>query len=165
MVKNSGRGNRTPDLQGMSLTSCHCSIPQLRLAVKGIHLIARPHRPRRISRTYIRPQLPIESVPGRSCTCDLKVRNLAFCLLNYGNMKRESAHTVETAFPADRTCTCSSWMSPNYATFTSPLACFRSRQGDMHPSSRPYQGRASLSMLWRRHMIPAAGFAPALAGS
>ena len=24
----SGRGNRTPDLQGMSLTSCHCSIPQ-----------------------------------------------------------------------------------------------------------------------------------------
>ena len=28
-----------------------------------------------------------KTVPGRNCTCDLKVRNLAFYLLNYGDYK------------------------------------------------------------------------------
>ena len=54
-----------------------------------------------------------KTVPGRNCTCGLKVRNLAFCLLNYGDEKLEPP--------------------PGLA-----------------PGSRPYQGRASLSMLRRQ---------------
>lgn len=29
---------------------------------------------------------PANFVPGRNCTCGLKVRSLAFCLLNYGDI-------------------------------------------------------------------------------
>ena len=54
-----------------------------------------------------------KSVPGRNCTCGLKVRNLAFCLLNYGDEK----------------------VGP---------------PPGLAPGSRPYQGRASLSMLRRQ---------------
>ena len=35
----------------------------------------------------------IKSVPGRNCTCGLKVRNLAFCLLNYGDENGATART------------------------------------------------------------------------
>ena len=43
-----------------------------------------------------------KSVPGRNCTCGLKVRNLAFSLLNYGDEIGATARTCTRLPPIPR---------------------------------------------------------------
>ena len=43
-----------------------------------------------------------KSVPGRNCTCGLKVRNLAFYLLNYGDEIGATARTCTRLPPIPR---------------------------------------------------------------
>ena len=43
-----------------------------------------------------------KNIPGRNCTCGLKVRNLAFCLLNYGDENGATARTCTRLPPIPR---------------------------------------------------------------
>ena len=45
-----------------------------------------------------------QNIPGRNCTCGLKVRNLAFCLLNYGDENGATTRTCTRLPPIPRAC-------------------------------------------------------------
>jgi hypothetical protein len=73
---------------------------------------------------------PAKNVPGRNCTCDLKVRNLAFCLLNYGNFNLASLLPLSSGQELHLHLLDVIQQGFSYTTAGDNY----SHQGDMHPS-------------------------------